>query len=181
MADNETPVNEEKRKGSIIGRLFIVGFMGAILISECLFAYFWLPSKEEVAAEVQRITEQAQQGAEGNGETKEDEEIVTAEVDLGKFVVTNHKLANEGTFRTEFHLYGTVAQEDLPEFEKLFERNEARFRDGIIEGIRASKIKELEAAGLDLIKRRFLGTSNELLGKPLLHSVVFADYMFVEL
>ncbi len=56
-----------------------------------------------------------------------------------------------------------------------------RFRSQVIEEIRDSEISDLEDAGLGLIKRRFLEKSNALIGKPLLRSVVFADYTFVEL
>jgi flagellar FliL protein len=31
-----------------------------------------------------------------------------------------------------------------------------------------------------LLKRRILAKSNDLLGKPLLHSIVFSDFSFVE-
>ena len=44
-----------------------------------------------------------------------------------------------------------------------------------------AKLSDLEDAGLGLIKRRILEKSNALFGKPLLRSVVFADYTFVEL
>lgn len=47
--------------------------------------------------------------------------------------------------------------------------------------IRNCEVGDLEDAGLGLIKRRFLEKSNALLGKPLLRSVIFADYTFVEL
>jgi flagellar FliL protein len=181
MTTEELKTTEPAPRGSFLGRLLIVAFMGAVVISECLFAYFWLPSADEVAAQVELIALQAQTKAQAEQENQADQAVLTVEVDLGPFDVTNHKLDSGGTFRVDFHLWGTVAEEDLEEFNELFQRNKNRFRNQVIEEIRASKVDNLEEAGLDLIKRRFLEKSNTLLGKPLLRSVVFADYTFVEL
>ena len=50
----------------MIGRLLIVAFMGAVVMSECLFAYFWLPSADEVAAQVELVARQAKTNADGD-------------------------------------------------------------------------------------------------------------------
>ena len=42
------------------------------------------------------------------------------------------------------------------------------------------QIEDLTDPGLGLLKRRILAKSNDLLGKPLLRSVVFSDFSFVE-
>ena len=130
---------------------------------------------------MQQLAEKAQNDADINSENQEDQETPTVEVDLGSFTVTNHRVATESTFRTDFHLWGTVAESDLDEFNTIYQRNMNRFRSQVIEEIRESDISDLEAAGLGLIKRRFLEKSNALFGKPLLRSVLFADYTFVEL
>ncbi len=182
MTDSETQGNEPATKGgSMIGQLLIVAFMGAVVISECLFAYFWLPSAEDVAAQIELVARQAQSAADGNPEDEENQDIQVVEVDLGKFTITNHRLTTESTLRTDFHLWGTVKEKDKSEFDELFQRNLNRFRNLVIEEIRNSKVSDLEDAGLGLIKRQFLAKSNVLLDKPLLRSVVFADYTFVEL
>ena len=46
--------------------------------------------------------------------------------------------------------------------------------------VRNSEIGDLTDPGLALIKRKILGKSNDLLGKPVLTTVVFSDYAFVE-
>ncbi len=181
MADNEQPTPAPKPAGSKLGRLLIAVFMGAVVASECLFAYFWLPSADEVAARVEQVAKQAQNDPDLKSGNQEGKEVLTAEVDLGAFTVTNHHLPTEATFRTDFHLWGTVAESDQDEFNQVFQRNLNRFRSQVIEEIRNCEIKDLEDAGLGLIKRRFLEKSNALFGKPLLRSVVFADYTFVEL
>ena len=180
MTDSEPQDAQPTKSGPLIGRLLIVAFMGAVVMSECLFAYFWLPSADEVAAQVELVARQAKTNADGTPANEEKQDTLAVEVDLGKFQITNHS-ASESTFRVDFHLFGTVSEEDLDEFNELFPRNSARFRNQVLEKIRDSKIADLEDAGLGLIKRRILEKSNALFGKPLLRSVVFADYTFVEL
>ncbi len=181
MADVEQPTNPPTAGPSTIGRLLIAGFMGLVVACECLFAYFWLPSAEQVAARAEQISKQAQSDGPESEEDKEAEKALAIEVDLGKFTVTNHRLSTEATFRIDFHLFGTVDEEQQGEFQEIFARNEHRFRDHVIVEVRNSEISDLTDAGLGLIKRRILEKSNALFGKPLLKSVVFAEYSFVEL
>ena len=165
----------------MLARFLIAGFMGSVVAAECLFAYFWLPSASEVAAQMEQIAKEAKANAEANQEDGKEEAESTVEVDLGSFTITNHRLLSEATIRTDFHLYGTVAEKERVEFDELFARNEKRFRDQVITEIRICEVNDLEDPGLGLLKRRFLEKSNALLGKPLLRSVIFADYTFVEL
>jgi flagellar FliL protein len=181
MADSEQRENEQPKRSSTIGRFLIVAFMGAVVVSECLFAYFWLPSADEVAAQMQLVAQKAQADASGDQENSADQDESVIEVDLGTFTITNHRLLTESTFRTDFHLWGTIPEDQASEFEALFTRNKNRFRNLVIEEIHNSEVADLVDPGLGLIKRRFLEKSNALFGKPILRSVVFADYTFVEL
>ncbi len=181
MAEEKSQEETPKKGGGLIGRLLIAVFMALVIGSECLLAYFWLPSADQVAAKVQQMAQQAEKESGGKEDKQADAEVSEVEVDLGKFTVTNHHLLNEATFRVDFHLYGTVADEDQAEFDELFKRNEHRFRDSVIIAIRDSKVDDLTAPELGLIKRRILAKSNTVLGKALLRSIIFADYSFVEL
>jgi len=181
MAEESTTEPATKSGGGILGKLLISMFMALVIGSECLLAYLWLPSADQVAAKVQEMAKQAESESGARQETSGDDEVVELEVDLGKFSVTNHRLSSEATFRVDFHLYATVATKDQSEFDELFARNEHRFRDRVIIEIRDSEVSDLTDAGLGLIKRRILAKSNTVLGKALLRSVVFADYSFVEL
>lgn len=165
----------------MVGRLLVAGFMGAVVVAECMFAYLWLPSSSQVAAQVEQMVKEAAvkeelQEAETRGATE-----VAVEVNLGKFTVTNHRLPSESTFRVEFELWGTVSEKDKQLFADLFARNERRFRDQVIVEIRNCDASDLEDPALGLIKRRILAKSNTLLGKSLVREVIFADYTFVEL
>ncbi len=180
MPDAEKPTTETPRT-SLVARILIATFLGAVVIAECLFAYFWLPSASEVAAQVEQLATAAEAEAAATEAVSPAAATAFVEVDLGNFTVTNHRLPTEATFRTDFHLFGTVAEADAESFKELFQRQERRFRDLVIMEIRNCDVKDLEDAGLGLIKRRFLEKSNALFGRPVLQSVIFADYTFVEL
>jgi flagellar FliL protein len=159
-----------------------------VILTECLLAYFMIPSTAEVETWAKG----------GHGDTASDEGHGghgghggnaasaghsghgEAEVDLGKYNVVVHEPASQITLRVNFHLIGTVPEEEHTEFEHLLEKHKHRLRDHTIFEIRNSKIEDLTDPGLALLKRRILAKSNDLLGKPMLHEVVFSDFSFVE-
>ena len=102
------------------------------------------------------------------------------EVELGKFNVMIHQPAADVTLRINFHLIGTVEEKEEHEFAELLAKNQHRLRDHIISEIRNSETSDLTDPGLALIKRRILATSNALLGKPILRTIVFSDFSFIE-
>lgn len=182
MAEDKQPEKTTPKGRGLVGRLLIGTFMAMVIGSECMLAYFWLPSAEQVAAKVEELAKEEDAEAAGKQAKQEDEEaIAVVEVDLGKFSITNHTLASEATFRVDFHLWGTVAESDKSEFDALFERNKHRFQDRVNVEMRDSTVDALTDSGLGLIKRRILTKSNTVLGKALLRSVLFAEYSFVEL
>ena len=102
------------------------------------------------------------------------------EVDLGKFTVSGFQPASNSTLFITFHLYGTVRHKYAEEFNQRLEESQHRIRDNIIVIIRSAEITDLTDAGLGLIKRRILETTNKTLGKPLLQEVVFSEFSFIE-
>ncbi len=102
------------------------------------------------------------------------------EADLGKFTVSGFQPASNSTLFITFHLYGTVKHKYVSEFNQRLEENQHRIRDNIIVIIRSAEITDLTDAGLGLIKRRILETTNRSLGKPLLQEVVFSEFSFIE-
>jgi flagellar basal body-associated protein FliL len=103
-----------------------------------------------------------------------------SEVDLGNFTVSGFQPASNSTLFITFHLYGTVRHKYSEEFNQRLEENQHRIRDNIIVIIRSAEITDLTDAGLGLIKRRILETTNKTLGKPLLQEVVFSEFSFIE-
>jgi len=102
------------------------------------------------------------------------------EVDLGEFTVTGYQPVSNATLFISFHLYGTIRHKDSDEFSSRLDDSKHRIRDNVIVIIRSAEITDLTDAGLGLIKRRILETTNKTLGKPLLQGVVFSDFSFIE-
>jgi hypothetical protein len=158
--------------------LIVAALVAVVILTECMFAYLVIPSRSELE---KWSTEKAAKDA-GSGHSAQ--EIKNgkpeSEVDLGKYNVVVHHPASNVTLRVNFHLVGTVETEEEHEFHELLSKNQHRLRDQTIFEIRNCQIDELTDPGLALLKRRILAKSNDLLGKPLMRSVVFSDFSFVE-
>lgn len=174
---------------ALLARAKVPLIIGTIVLAECLAAYFFLPAAAESAAVAAATTDPVKEALEGEpadstGEPG-DEAGPTAneyvEVELGKFsVMAFHPNTTNSTLVIDFHLFGALKQSNQADFMALFEANENRFRDEIIMTIRSAELAELTDPGLGLIKRKFLATTNRMLGKPLLQAVVFSDFSFIE-
>lgn len=166
----------------MIERIIVAGFVGTVILTECLLAYFIIPSADEVAAAAKAkiAEEQKQLEKGGNDNGKASEESSAVEVELGRFNITLHQPTANTTFRINFLLVGTVKSKDRSEFDTLYSNNRHRLRDRVLFEIRNSEVPDLTEPGLGLIKRRILEKSNALLGKPLLTSVLFSEFTFQE-
>ena len=156
--------------------------MGGVVAIECLVAYFLFPSPDEVAALAQRNLEKtlpATLNTEGALANEKETEAVF-ETDLGEYSITVTQPNSTTALRVDFHLYGTVLDDDTSEIKTLFERNIHRFRDQVLYEIRNSEPADLADPGLALIKRRILEKSNALFGKPILRSIVFSQFSYIE-
>jgi hypothetical protein len=188
MADKQTkadvaaPPAAAKSGGGMLAKLAIAGFMAVVVLVECALAYFMIPTAEQVA-----------QLAEHNLQKKlpssltaaaEDEPRASAkptvEIDLGEYSVTVTRPNSPSVLRVDFHLVGTADEESLPEVKAAFDRSVHRFRDMVISEIRHLETSDFADPGLGLIKRRILEKSNALFGKPILKSVVFPDFSYIE-
>jgi flagellar FliL protein len=185
----------------MIKPLLVGTFVAVVVLTECLFAYFLIPStadvekwaKEKSAAHAGKGGKSGHDGhgnAHASGEGGHGSESGHAgengahaheiEVELGKFNVVIHQPAANLTMRVNFHLIGTLPAEAHKEFEELLHHSEHRLRDQVIFEIRNSRVEDLTDPGLALLKRKILAKSNELLGKPLLHTVLFSDFSYIE-
>lgn len=174
--------------------IVVCTFVALVILTECLFAWFLIPSTTEVQAWAQTKTEQhaadshaaadghaaeghgneAGHAAGGHGEKHE------VEAELGKYNVVIHQPAANLTMRVNFHLIGTLPETEEAHFHELLAKNEHRLRDQVIFEIRNSRVEDLTDPGLALLKRKILAKSNELLGKPILQAVLFSDFSFIE-
>lgn len=167
--------------------IIVVVLVAVVILTEGMFAYLLIPSRgdlEKWATEKAAKDAHAGEGhgddSHGSGHDASHAHGHEHEVELGKYNVVVHHPASNVTLRVSFHLIGTVEEKLHHEFEELLAKNQHRLRDQAIFEIRNCQIEDLTDPGLALLKRRILAKSNDLLGKPLLRSVVFSDFSFVE-
>jgi flagellar FliL protein len=171
-----------KSSGGVMGKLLIAGFLGGVVAVECLLAYFLIPDAEQVAALAEKKMALRLPETLAGSELAADETETNATVEerLGDYSITVSQPNASTALRVDFALVGTVLEEDSAEVKKLFERHEHRFRDQIFFEFRNSEPADLADPRLGLIKRRILEKSNALFGKPVLRSVVFSQFSYVE-
>ncbi len=168
---------------SLPGRLKVIGFVAAVVAVECLVAYLFLPGPGETAALAGALMATPVEDPQMPGESDQSGRspvVEEVEVDLDSFTVTSYQAATNTTLRIDFHLFATVAVGDQQEFLDWLQANRHRFRDQVIVTVRASELCDLTDAGLGLIKRKVLDKTNRAIGKPLLRSVIFSDFSFIE-
>jgi flagellar FliL protein len=164
----------------VVKIIVVAVLVSVVILAECMFAYLLIPSRADVEKWANSKA-QAAQGEHGDhAQAKKHGEHPEIEVDLGKYNVVVHQPTANVSLRVSFHLFGTVSEKEHAEFEHLLEANHHRLRDLAIFEIRNCQIEDLTDPGLALLKRRILAKSNDLFGKPLLHSVVFSDFSFIE-
>lgn len=170
---------------SLLGKLAVLLFVAVVIAGECLVAVLLLPTASETTVMATATLDRRAQAAElplkpSEPEEKEEELIDQMEVDLGDFNVTSYQPLSQTTLRLDFHLYGTVGADEKAEFDIKMEESTHRFREQVIVIMRSSEITDLTDAGLGLIKRKVLEKSNRIFGKPLLRTIIFSDFSFIE-
>lgn len=179
-----------KPHGSLLGKLVVALFLMAVILTECLVAYLYLPSGTASEAQANAETPRKEPSKEKAEEKKPEKAaeaggeasgvLEQAEVDLEEFSVTAFQPSSSTTVRIDFHLYGVVDAKEAEEFETLMKRNVHRFREQVIFIVRSAELQDLTDAGLGLIKRRILEKTNQTLGRPLLKAVIVSDFSFLE-
>ena len=161
--------------------IIVAVLVAVVILTEGVFAYLLIPSRADLEKwSVAKAAQEAHSGEDEHGQEASHSHSHEHEVDLGMYNVVVHHPASNITLRVNFHLVGTVEEKAHDEFEELLVKNQHRLRDQAIFEIRNCQIEDLTDPGLALLKRRILAKSNDLLGKPLLRSVVFSDFSFVE-
>lgn len=173
-----------------MSKAIIVGVLvSVVILTEGLFAWLLIPSTADVETWVKAKAEKSHaketdQPADEHGHAKDHHGTGAHshehEVDLGKYNIVVHQPMSQVTLRVNFHLIGTVDESQHAEFETLLATNQHRLRDHVIFEVRNCQPDDLLDPGLALLKRRILAKSNDLLGKPLLHSIVFSDFAFLD-
>jgi len=127
MSDKHAPKDHAKEaapgKPGMMGQMKVGGVIAAIVLLQCLLAYFLLPSAPTEAAAVAHEKKAAaahghegdahgeEQGHDAHGHGGEEQR----EVDLGKFTITSFDQNSNSTVLIDFHLFGTVVKESESE------------------------------------------------------------------
>jgi flagellar basal body-associated protein FliL len=178
QAEDKAPAPAAKTNSFV--KIKILLFVILVVAVQCGIAYWYLPKTAETAALAGSAVESA---ADSKNKAKQDAENDLnrqLEVNLGEFNVTAYQPASNTTLRIDFHLYGTVVAKDQKDFMSRLEENQFRFREQVIEIVRGSEITDLTDSGLGLVKRKIMDKTNRMLGKPLLQTVIFSDFSFIE-
>ena len=113
--------------------------------------------------------------------TDAQEELKDAvEIPLGDYSLTIPQRNSSIALRADFSLAGTVLAADESEFANLMDKHPARFREIVMYEFRNSEREDLDDPELGLIKRRILERSNTLFGKPILKTLMFPDFSYIE-
>jgi flagellar basal body-associated protein FliL len=164
-------------RAKLMPKITMLAVVLAVATVECLAAYFYIPSADDLAAA-------AGASIAAKAPRKPAEEVVEKpelkEVDMGEFRLTALQPLTNSNLRIDFKLFGMVTEEDQAEFAELSEVHKHRLRDQVISLVRGADMTDLTDAGLGLIRRRILETTNHTLGKPLLQAVIFSDFSVVE-
>jgi flagellar basal body-associated protein FliL len=210
MAESATSGTAAEAAGKkSLSKVTIAAIVGAIVLSQCVLAYLFLPGGDSTAkGEAKKEAATAHTADKSDKEAAGDGRADHREVDLGKFSLTAFDPNSNTTLLIDFHLFGTVAadhdekdgkgggehgghgghggkaaegaEEDNSTFGKLFKKNKYRFRDQVIVIIRNAQMSDLADPGLGLIKRQILAKTNSLLGEPLMKEVLFSDFAVVQ-
>ncbi len=204
-AAKEKEADAGAKKPGLSGKLKIGGILAAIVVLQCLLAWFLLPSADSATVATDHKKDKGH-AADKHDPHAEDPHAERRECDLGKFSITSIDPSTNTTLLIDFHLYGAVLAEpehaggeaaagghddghgkkkdaepeDHSKFGKLLKKNKHRFRDQVIVIIRNAQMSDLSDPALGLIKRQILAKTNSLFGAPMLKEVIFSDFAVVQ-
>lgn len=167
---------------SPLGKIIAAAIIGTVILVQAALVYFLLPNPDVIAA---RVRDEIKQEIVESRDVPEDvakasDQGEQTEVDLGAFSLAIHQPSSNTTLNLTCRVMGTIQKAEQPEFDSLLANNANRLRERIIIEFRSAEITELTDPGLGLLKRRILEKSNQLLGKPLLKSIMFPEYNYYQ-
>lgn len=171
-----------KSGGGLMGKLMIAGFMGGVIAVECLLAYLFIPSADEVAALAEENMTKKLPATLATEEITNAQDALKGmvEIPLGDYTITIAQRNSSIALRADFTLAGTVLATEEAAFSALMNKHPARFREIVLYEFRNSDREDLDDPELGLIKRRILEKSNNLFGKQILKTLMFPDFSYIE-
>lgn len=189
MAENDTTEEEvvesswetQPGRSPMLGKLAIGAFVGVVIAVECIFAYFWIPSKKDLE---EKFRDGLAVGnpleVPGDSPSPRKPAMQVVEVELMELSVSRLDPKSNITLRVDYQPIATVKVEDQDKFAQLYEQKKGRLRDKINGEIRKASYPDLTDPELGLIKRRIKETSNALLGKPIIQEIFFKDFSVIQ-
>lgn len=171
-----------KSGDKLVSKLMIAGFMGGVIAVECLLAYLFIPSPDEVAAlaEENMTKKLSATFATVGNTTGRDELKNMVEIQLGDYSITISQRGSSTALRADFTLAGTVLASEAADLSAMMNKYPARFREIVLYEFRNSEREDLDDPELGLIKRRILEKSNNLFGKQILKTLMIPDFSYIE-
>lgn len=167
--------------GGMLGKIIIAAFMGVVILIECLLAYFWIPSAEDIAAMAEeRMTAKIHELNPDEENPLLPDSAKVVEIDFGEYSVTAAQPSTNSSLRIDFKLAGTVEAEKEDDATELFEKHKFRFADNVEFVVRNAEVSDLNDPGLGLIKRRILEKSNRLFGETLVKEILITGFSMVD-
>ena len=98
-----------KSGGGLMGKLLIAGFMGGVIAVECLLAYLFIPTPDEVAALAEENMTKKLPASLATEEisASQDEMKSMIEIQLGDYSITISQRNSATALRADFTLAGT--------------------------------------------------------------------------
>ena len=121
MSTAENSPQQEAPHSRLLPKLLVASLLSALAATECLVAYFLVPSADQVAAMADaRAAEQKKLAEEAaNHEEWQTEGENVAEVEMGQYSITSHQPASNMTLRIDLDLFAVVTVKEKAEFEHL--------------------------------------------------------------
>ncbi len=155
--------------------------MGTVILTECVLAYFWIPSADDIAALAQaKMQDDMAQRGEGELTPQPAAQAGLVEVDFGSFNITAVQPATNSSLRIDFKVAGTVDKDKKDKVVELFEAKKYRFANNVEYIIRNAEVSELNDPGLGLIQRQILTKSNRLFGETLVKEILITGFSLVD-
>jgi flagellar FliL protein len=183
--DEAAAAPKRSKLGALLPLVKAVAFVSVLVVVEVVAGSMFVPS----AQDTERLAKQYVAASQGQAApTANDTAAATdaapqgdvTEVELGTFNVTHFNPTSNMTMSIDFELFGSVLARDEKEFHTLLDKNKVRVREQVIMTLHAAESKDLNDAGLGLLKRQILEKTNRALGQPLLKEILFSKFNFVE-
>lgn len=158
---------EEVSSGHSKAKLIKVGGLLLIVIVFQIGISYWLltPDQPKEAAE------------ETLSKESESLDVVTSEVKVNDFSVTNNIAEPGATIHVTFNLVALVEQGSATDFEaKVKENNKARVKQAVIEVVRKASLADLNDPQLSTMKRMMKEAVNKVLKKSYVIETVISEY-----